>query len=258
MSKQPRKPIKWVGNAKRDLDAMPDPLRAYVRRAGAVGRPRPREVTSTWRGEMRSSREASWMRVAVTQVNRFEPSERLFYLRASRSGVPFEALHVMEGRTATMRVRAASLFDVVDAKGPEMDRSETVTLFNDMAVLAPGALVAADVRWSTVDDRHVRGTFTNDGITVSAVLEFDDAGDLVGFVSHDRLESADGKTFASHPWSTPLRAPRDYGDGVRVPSGGEAIWKDPDFVYGRFELVAIRYGRAPSAPPPERHARVAP
>ena len=42
-----------------------------------------------------------------------------------------------------MRAKALSVATVVDASGPEMDRGETVTVFNDLVVLAPGAIVDA-------------------------------------------------------------------------------------------------------------------
>ena len=45
-----------------------------------------------------------------------------------------------------MRGKLLSLATVVDAAGPEMDRSETVTVFNDLVVLAPGAIVDAPVQ----------------------------------------------------------------------------------------------------------------
>lgn len=40
-----------------------------------------------------------------------------------------------------MRVRVAGLAQVVDVRGPEMDRLDAVTLPNDLCILAPGALV---------------------------------------------------------------------------------------------------------------------
>ena len=73
-----------------------------------------------------------------------------------------------------MRVKVLSLVTVVDASGPEMDRGETVTVFNDLVVLAPGAIADAPVQWTAVDAQHVRGVFTNGDQTVSAELTFDD------------------------------------------------------------------------------------
>ena len=45
----------------------------------------------------------------------------------------------MAGPSANMRVKAAALVSVAEASGPEMDQSETVTLFNDMCMFAPAS-----------------------------------------------------------------------------------------------------------------------
>ena len=60
-----------------------------------------------------------------------------------------------------MRAKALSVATVVDASGPEMDRGETVTVFNHLVVLAPGAIVDAPVRWTAIDAEHVRGVYTD-------------------------------------------------------------------------------------------------
>jgi hypothetical protein len=205
---------------------------------------------------MRMAPGARWMSARATQHNFFDPPRaRVFLMEASRYGVPFVALHRYAGATATMQVRAASLFDIVNARGPEMNRSETVTMFNDMCVVAPASLVDANVTWQEIDGHSVRGTFTNAGHTVAAVLSFDAHGDLVNFVSEDRYRSADGRTYERLPWSTPLR---DYGDfdGRRVASRGEAVWKQPggDDVYGRFELEEAEYNPRPRRAPAHRAA----
>ena len=51
---------------------------------------------------------------------------------------------------ATMRVKVASALTIVDAKGTEMDEAETVTLFNDLCVFAPGALIDRRIQWQEV------------------------------------------------------------------------------------------------------------
>ena len=189
----------------------------------------------------------AWMAAAVDQHNFFvgPAPARLFFTRASQWGIPFVVLHRYVGDAATMQVRIAGLFEIVNASGPEMTQAETVTLFNDICILAPAVLVDAPVRWQTVGDRQVKGTYTNAGKTISAVLSFDDAGDLVGFVSEDRYQS-DGKTYKRLPWSTPLRSYRDFG-GVRLAAEGDAYWREPDgeWPYGRFVLSGSRTTTAP-------------
>ena len=43
---------------------------------------------------------------------------------ASMFGVPFQALHMYTGASGTMRIKLASLFTIVDAKGPDGPRRD--------------------------------------------------------------------------------------------------------------------------------------
>ena len=225
-----------------DLAPLPLPVQRYLRYAGVVGRSRVQSVRVKLAGEMRAAPDAAWMAITAEQHSFFDRPERIFLMRASRSGVPFEALHLYAGDAATMRVKLASVVPIVDAKGPEMNRAETVTMFNDMCVLAPATLLDSHVRWETRDAHTVAASFTNAGNTIAAVLSFDDAGALTSFASDDRLESADGKTFKSYRWTTPLRDYRDY-HGTRLASHGEASWQHPEgeYVYARFDMIDVEY-----------------
>jgi hypothetical protein len=70
------------------------------------------------------------------QYNFYDPPARLFLVKGSMYGLPVEGLHLFRGDGATMQIKVASLAQVVDAKGPKMNQGETVTLFNDLCLLA--------------------------------------------------------------------------------------------------------------------------
>ena len=179
-----------------DLAHLPDLVAEHVRRSGAVGQPRVRSVHAQIHGRIRSGANARWMSYTGEQVNTFGPApSRFFWMEATMFGLPVDVLHVLAGPAATMRVKLCSLVPMVNAAGPEMDRAETVTLFDDLCILAPAALIDAPIVWQPLDDHHVRAIFTNGAQTVTADLTFDD-GDLVDFVSDDRMStSRDGSTF---------------------------------------------------------------
>ncbi|NWJ41585.1 MAG: hypothetical protein HXX12_11510 [Geothrix sp.] len=230
-----------------ELSGLPSLLQAYLRRVGVVGRPRVRNFRVRFSGEMRPSHGSGWMKIRVDQHTFLGPDPaRLFLMRASRFGIPFESFHRFVGPTATMQVRVASLFQVVEARGPEMDQSETVTFFNDLCLLAPAALLEVDVRWEEGPGRTLKGTFHHQGHCVAAVLRFDDQGDLADFRSEDRYQSADGKTYLNYPWSTPIRK---YGgfEGFHLMVEGDAIWQEPagPFPYARFRVGEIAYNVGP-------------
>jgi hypothetical protein len=161
-------------------------------------------------------------------------------------GVPFTAFHRYVGPEATFRVRLASLLTMVDAKRAEMNKSETVTLFNDMVVLAPSTLIDPNIVWEELDPLTVRATWTNEGNTISAILSFDESGALTNFVSDDRYRTVDGKTFENIRWSTSVSDWRMF-DGRKLPVKGEAVWQlsDGEFQYGQFEILNVEYNVMP-------------
>jgi hypothetical protein len=164
-------------------------------------------------------------------------------MRATMFGVPVQAFHRLVDGAATMRVRIAGVYTMVDARGPVMDRSETVTLFNDMCILAPGSLLSRAIAWEPIDARSARARFTNGANTISATLSFDDEGLLTDFVSDDRSRaSPDGTTFTQQRFSTPVRDYRSFG-AFRLAGHGEARWHPPegDYAYGEFEMLDIAY-----------------
>ncbi len=233
-----------------DLAPLPRAVRKYLARTGAIGQPRVHNVHVTFDGRIRSGPDAPWMTFSGEQYNTFEPKARFFIMEASMRGVPVTAFHRFTGGQATMRVKAASLVPVLTAQGPEMTTAETVTLLNDMCVFAPGALVDASIEWREVDDRAVVATFSNQGTIIRAVLTFNDAGELVDFVSDDRLAgSADGKSFTAMPWSTPLRDYTSFGSHY-LSGYGSGRWHPkhaPPYDYIQLSARSIRYNVKPPA-----------
>jgi uncharacterized protein DUF6544 len=233
--------------AEADLMPLPAPIRVYLERAGVVGTPHVHNFHARLHGGIRSRPNATFLSVRTEQMSFMYERARLFHLESSLMGIPIEALHLYIDESATMQVRVARTFDVVDARGPEMNRSETVTFFNDMCVFAPASLVDAQVEWAEIDRRSIKGTFKNAGNTISAVLSFDEEGDLVNFASDDRYQSSDGKAYKNIRWSTPIGDYRDFG-GVRIASRGQGVWHEDygEFVYLEIEVDAIEYNLEPS------------
>lgn len=241
-----------------DLAVLPAPVADWVRRSGAVGQPHVNSFRATVHGRIRGGPTKAWMPFVGEQVNTFSPHPvRVFHIRASMAGLPVDVLHVFADGAATMRVKVCSLVPIVNAAGPDMDRAETVTLFNDLCVLAPAALLDAPVTWQVLDEHHIRASFTHGQHTVSAMIVLGDDHDLVDFISDDRLRAApDGRSFTRQRWSTPIHAHRDVGPW-RAGTHGEARWHAPDpegeFAYLDFHLDVITYNTG--ARPPARTGR---
>jgi Family of unknown function (DUF6544) len=214
-----------------DLAGLPAPVARLMRHAGAVDRPAAMGFRATIHGRIRGGPTKPWMPFTGEQVNVYGPEPcRLFFMDARMSGLPVDVLHVFDRQGATMRVRLLSLLPIVSGSGPEMDRAETVTVLNDLCLLAPAALVGAPIVWRSTDDERatVTAELTLGGQTVSADLSIDPDGRLTDFVSDDRLRAApDGRSFTRQRWSTPVRSEGEW-DGRRVCRVGEARWHAPE------------------------------
>lgn len=239
-----------------DLRHLPAPVAAYVRRSGAVGRPRVTVMHAAMHGRIRSSPEAPWMPFTAEQLNTFTAAgRRVFFMAATMRGLPVDVLHIYDAGRATMRARVCSLIPVLDAAGADMSRAERVTVVNDICVMAPGVLPFADAAWEEVDARHARAVFHMDGQDVRVELVFSEDGDLVDFVSDDRLRADErGTSFVPQRWSTPVLSAAGQ-DGRVLASRGEAPWHAPapegEFAYLEFVIDAVDYS-APGHARPRR------
>ena len=229
-----------------DLADLPPQVATYLRRTGAVGRPRVTSLHATVSGRILGGPAEPWMSFTGEQYNSFGGHcRRLFLIDATKAGLPVDVLHVFDGTGASMRGRLCSLIPILDAAGAELDRSESVTVFNDLCVLAPAALVDAPVDWTQLDQNRVRGTFRGGLCDVTADLVFDDDGDLVDFRSSDRSRSMGRRgDFVRLPWSTPVGGYREMARR-RVATRGEGRWHaaspDGEFAYLEFRLDHISY-----------------
>jgi hypothetical protein len=226
-----------------DLSSLPEPVRRYLVATSVVGRARVLNYRVRFRGRIRSGPGSRWMPFEADQQSFADQPTRLFLMHARMFGLPVEVFHRRIDGHATMQVKIAGAIPMVDARGEVMDRSEAVTLFNDMCLLAPGTLLDPRIAWESVDARTARARFTDGEQTISATLLFGEDGLLTNFTSDDRARSSpDGKTFTRLRFSTPTRDYRDFGP-ARLGSYGEARWMLPDgeFTYGEFELQKVTY-----------------
>ena len=217
-----------------DLILLPDPVQRYLKYAGVLNKPKLRNMRIVFKGQMREKGK-DFFPFTCEQYNFFDEPTRLFFMKAIINGLTVPGYHKYSHATAIMDIRLFGIFPVVKKAGRDMDRAETVTLFNDMCLMAPATLIDKRITWQVIDNRSVKAIFTNNTITISAILYFNDEGQLVDFVSNDRD--------ANHiPFSTPVAHYKNI-NGANIMTYGEAIWHYPygKFVYGKFNLEAVEY-----------------
>jgi hypothetical protein len=233
-----------------DLASLPEPIQRYLRYTGAIGKPKIQNLHAEFVGKMKLKEDGRWMNITAEQYNFYDQPARIFYIKSRLFGIPFDGLHVYANGAATMKIKFASLIPVANAFGPIMTEGETVTLFNDMCVLAPATLISDNVKWQMIDPLTVKATFSNQGYTISAVLHFNEKGELINFVSDDRYQALAGNKYEQFRWSTPVR---DYkeSNGRTFATYGEAVWDMPKgkFVYAQFSIHKLEYNVPKGVPP---------
>jgi hypothetical protein len=225
-----------------EIAHLPAPVQRYMRMNGSIGKPRVASVHLAFDMEMFQKPGQAGMPGPAEQYDRFDPPKRLFFMQSRMYGLPVAVLHDYKGAKASMRVRLASLFNVVDLSGrDDLARTETVTLLNDLCFFAPSWLADDRLTWRAIDDRSAEVTFVNGLHTVKAALTFNAAAELVNFDSDDRGALQDDGSLKILRWSTPMRNYKDF-NGRKYAAEGEAVWHYPegDFVYGRMKLVDVK------------------
>jgi len=217
-----------------DLLSLPEPVQRYLKYAGVLNKPKLKNVRIVFEGQMREKGK-DFFPFTCEQHNFFDEPTRLFFMKGKIKGITVPGYHKYSQATATMDIRLFGLFSVVKITGKNLNKAETVTLFNDMCLMAPATLIDKRITWESIDPNSAKATFTNQGITIAAILYFNEQGQLIDFTSNDRDVN-------HYPFSTPVSNYKNI-NGLNIMTYGEAIWHYPDgkFVYGKFNLKEVEY-----------------
>ena len=228
-----------------DIRHLPACVQKYLAYTGAVGKSKIQNLYIEFDADMFRKPGDIPMKSHSVQYNFYGSYSRLFLMKAVKTGIPFRALHVYRNEQATFQVKVAELFKVVDVSGEDLTKAETVTVLNDMCIFAPGSLADNRLIWDEQDSLSAKVTLTNGRYVVSAILRFNETGELVNFISDDRSALQDDGTMKQVRWETPVSDYREFL-GRKIPTYGKTIWKYPegDFTYGVFTLKSIRYNIA--------------
>jgi len=143
-----------------------------------------------------------------------------------------------------MRIKLLGLFKIADARGPELDQGTLLRYLNE-GIWFPTVYLEDYIRWEAIDSVSTRATMSYGEVTASAVLHFNELGQVTNFVAERYMEEKG--EYRLETWSTPIGEYREM-NGMMVLVSGEAIWhlESGDFPYIRLEITDIEYN-TPSA-----------
>ena len=221
-----------------EIDHLPIPVQRYLKYTGVLNQPEVYNAHILMKGSMRSKVD-DWFSFDSEQYNFFNNPNRLFFMKANVNRLPTNGYHAYKNGKALMQIKLLSLFPVININNGTIDKAETVTVFNDMCILAPASLIDDNIEWETIDDSSAKAIFHGPEHTITATLEFNESGQLINFLSDDRYDISRA---GQYRFSTPITRYQKINN-LNLPAYGEAIWHYPEgpFVYGKFEIKDIAY-----------------
>jgi hypothetical protein len=225
-----------------DMRHLPEPVQRYLRYSGIIGKQRVAFVRLKQTGAMRPKPYGKWFPLKAEEY--YAVDNPGFVWRGRMAFAPLISAIAQDmylNGQGNMHVKLMSAINIVNAKGKEMDEASLMRYFNEMQWF-PSSLVSGNVKWEAIDANSARSTLTDRGMTVSALFCFDNEGKITNFIA-ERGRSTDGGKLVRTKWSTPISEYGTYGNGLRLPSKGEAVWHldSGEYSYIKLEITEVEY-----------------
>lgn len=223
-----------------DIKGLPEPVQRYLRYTGVIGKEKIKAVRLRQRGYIRQKPDQSWMPFEAEQYYTTDPPA--FVWTASLKAFPLLSIKARdmyyEGK-GNIYIKLPPFITIADARGDEINQGTLLRYLNEIMSF-PTAYLDDYVRRERINASSAKAIMSYQGITVSAILYFNEKGEMIGFVA-ERYMTVD-EEYALETWSTPIREYREI-NGIRVPTRGEGVWKlsSGDFSYIRLEITEIEY-----------------
>jgi len=224
-----------------DLEGLPEPVQKYLRYAQIVGKKRIGTVRLKQKGSIRTSQDQGWMPFTSEQYYTtddpayvWHATVKLFYLPLMKARDRF-----YKGK-GNMLIKLLPFITIADARGDEMDQGTLVRYLSEI-IWFPTAFLEDYIQWESIDSSSAKATITVEGLAASAILYFNEEGQMTDFVAKRYMSVED--EYSLETWSTPIEEYREI-NGIMVPVKGEAVWRlsSGDFSYIRIEITDIEYG----------------
>jgi hypothetical protein len=236
-------PVKSAGIVrKEDLAGLPAPVQKWLENSGIIGKEKITSVRLKQKGLMRTKEGGPWMPAQAEQY--FRADEPGFVWKADVKMAPLLHLagldNYKEGK-GHMSIKIASLFPVVDSKGPEIDEGTLMRYLAEMPWF-PTAALNSYIKWEPIDAKSARATMTYKGVTGSGVFVFNEKGDIVSMTTKRYMEK-DGK-YVKEDWGGVNKEYKEF-NGIRIPSKADIVWhfKTGDFNWFQLEITDIEYNK---------------
>ncbi|MES2377836.1 MAG: DUF6544 family protein [Bacteroidota bacterium] len=182
----------------------------------------------------------NWSQLFCEQVNFIKWPARIVYMKTKLWGLPLEATDKFQNGHGSMLIKVLKYFNVTNAKGPEMDAAELVTILAE-AMLIPVYFFQPYITWTELNPFAVKGTIKYGDVEASGIFYFNDYCELLRFETNDRYYTHNGKS-EKFKWTAYAWNYKTF-DRLKYPSNFMATWSLPsgDHTYFKGRLEGLYY-----------------
>lgn len=223
-----------------DIAGLPRPLQKYFESCGYIGKPKTFNIKMIHH-DVNFILNKKALIIQCIQYNSGERPERIALIDSHLYGIPFEGIDAYQNGVGSMKGMIAKRVVLFNQSGDAMNQSSLVNCLAE-SLLVPNIALQDFVQWEMVDANRVKGTMSQDGISVSGVFTFDEKGYLTTFSTEDRLYVDTAGNVKNVRWSAICG---DYHEvnGIMQPKTLKAVWHLPegDLVYFDGQDTVIEY-----------------
>lgn len=165
-----------------DVTALPEPVRRWLGRSGALDQPRVRlgRVTQTAKLRMRPSQK-DWLTATALQYTVTDPPGFIWSVDVALNDiVRFHGRDLFVNGTGKMLIKLNSLFNVVNERGGNLNEATMQRFLGEM-VWFPSLAASPLIRWEQKDDTTVTAHMSYGGTSCSGTFVIDEHGDVREF-----------------------------------------------------------------------------
>ena len=220
---------------------LPEPVQKYLLRSGIAGKKDIQFVRLKQVGEMRTSNNGRWMPFCASQY--FETSHPQFVWQTFVKPMPLLTItgrDIFKEGMGNMQIQLLSLITLAKAGPDEKTNSATMIRFLAEASWFPCYYLNDCIQWNSIDSNTAKVTMNYKGYEVSAIMRFDENGDLKLFEAQRYRNNK--TTTLPETWQVEMLAYKEF-QGWRIPYKSKVVWKlnTGDFHWANVEITELEF-----------------
>lgn len=215
------------------LTDLPAPVQRYFRHVLKPGQPYVHSVRVRHDGQFKTDLKKDWM--DITGEEYFRADKPAYIWNGTTTW--FSACDQYVAGRGSLTVRLLSAFPIQHTSGPIADESELLRWLAETVWFPTSLLPGGPAVWLPIDDNSATLTLTDNGLTVSCQMHFNEKDEIVRYQAQRY-----GDMTHRIPWTGQLADYREI-DGIRIPFHASAAWviDGVEQSYARFTLREIEF-----------------